>query len=140
LGFPTLVAFRHIYVGILKEKEGSELKHARLQADVYLFFVAHAHRDLVYICALSLCCTFFFCHDSSVVTIQFPFLFSGHTRQGLKCRICKLNVHVDCQEKVGRCQPKSRLLRRQKSTSEIETRIHEPIPDEESEYIVKQHR
>uniref|UniRef100_A0A1V1FKT3 Putative cysteine-rich protein 13 n=1 Tax=Reticulitermes speratus TaxID=60591 RepID=A0A1V1FKT3_9NEOP len=56
----------------------------------------------------------------------------GHTRQGLKCRICKLNVHVDCQEKVGRCQPKSRLLRRQKSTSEIETRIQEPIPDEES--------
>ncbi|GFG36671.1 hypothetical protein Cfor_11011, partial [Coptotermes formosanus] len=55
----------------------------------------------------------------------------GHTRQGLKCRICKLNVHVDCQEKVGRCQPKSRLLRRQKSTSEIETRIQEPIPDEE---------
>lgn len=56
----------------------------------------------------------------------------GHTRQGLKCRVCKLNVHVDCQEKVGRCQPKSRLLRRQKSTSEIETRIHEPLPDEEN--------
>ncbi|PNF14474.1 hypothetical protein B7P43_G00822 [Cryptotermes secundus] len=55
----------------------------------------------------------------------------GHTRQGLKCRVCKLNVHVDCQEKVGRCQPKSRLLRRQKSTSEIETRIQEPLPDEE---------
>ncbi|PSN45512.1 hypothetical protein C0J52_13160 [Blattella germanica] len=55
----------------------------------------------------------------------------GHTRQGLKCRVCKLNVHVDCQEKVGRCQPKSRLLRRQKSTSEIETRVQEPLPDEE---------
>ncbi|RZF34440.1 hypothetical protein LSTR_LSTR012191, partial [Laodelphax striatellus] len=54
----------------------------------------------------------------------------GHTRQGLKCRICKLNVHLDCQEKVGRCQTKSRLLRRQKSTSEIETRIT-PTQEEE---------
>ncbi|XP_071442734.1 uncharacterized protein Stacl isoform X5 [Hetaerina americana] len=47
----------------------------------------------------------------------------GHTRQGLKCRVCKLNVHVDCQEKAmgAKCQAKSRLLRRQKSTSEIET-------------------
>jgi hypothetical protein len=63
------------------------------------------------------------------------FVFPGHTRQGLKCRVCKLNVHVDCQDKVGRCQPKSRLLRRQKSTSEIETRIQEPVPDEESKYI-----
>lgn len=55
----------------------------------------------------------------------------GHTRQGLKCRNCKLNVHVDCQDKLGRCQPKSRLLRRQKSTSEIETRLPDP-PEEES--------
>uniref|UniRef100_A0A1B6CG85 Phorbol-ester/DAG-type domain-containing protein n=1 Tax=Clastoptera arizonana TaxID=38151 RepID=A0A1B6CG85_9HEMI len=47
----------------------------------------------------------------------------GHTRQGLKCRVCKLNVHIDCQEKVGKCQAKSRLLRRQKSTSDIETRL-----------------
>lgn len=49
-------------------------------------------------------------------------LLAGHTRQGLKCRHCKLNVHVDCQEEVqGRCQQKSRLLRRQKSTSELDT-------------------
>ncbi|VVC41251.1 SH3 domain,Protein kinase C-like, phorbol ester/diacylglycerol-binding domain [Cinara cedri] len=48
----------------------------------------------------------------------------GHTRQGLKCRVCKMNVHLDCQEKVtNRCQVKSRLLRRQKSTSEIETKM-----------------
>jgi len=47
----------------------------------------------------------------------------GHTRQGLKCRLCKLNVHIDCQERVGKCQTKSRLLRRQKSSSEIETRV-----------------
>nr|CAD7262092.1 unnamed protein product [Timema shepardi] len=59
---------------------------------------------------------------------------SGHARQGLKCRVCKMNVHVDCQGQVGRCQPKSRLLRRQKSTSEIETRIPDALPDEESEY------
>jgi hypothetical protein len=38
-------------MGILKEKEGSEIKNARLQADVFVFFLAHAHRDLVYICA-----------------------------------------------------------------------------------------
>ncbi|XP_066994255.2 SH3 and cysteine-rich domain-containing protein 3 isoform X5 [Anabrus simplex] len=55
----------------------------------------------------------------------------GHARQGLKCRTCKLNVHADCQDKLGRCQPKSRLLRRQKSTPEIESRIPEP-PDEET--------
>lgn len=54
----------------------------------------------------------------------------GHTRQGLKCRTCKLNVHADCQDKLGRCQPKSRLLRRQKSTSEIETRLAEPLDEE----------
>lgn len=59
-------------------------------------------------------------------------LISGHTRQGLKCRLCKTNVHVDCQEKVpAKCQPKSRLLRRQKSTSEIETRVTPAAPDEE---------
>ncbi|CAG9860266.1 unnamed protein product [Phyllotreta striolata] len=55
----------------------------------------------------------------------------GHTRQGLKCRICKMNVHVDCQEKASKCQTKARLLRRQKSTSEIETRVPEFNPDEE---------
>lgn len=42
-----------------------------------------------------------------------------------------MNVHLDCQEKVStKCQTKSRLLRRQKSTSEIETRIG-GMPDEE---------
>ncbi|VEN64189.1 unnamed protein product [Callosobruchus maculatus] len=55
----------------------------------------------------------------------------GHTRQGLKCRICKMNVHVDCQEKASKCQTKARLLRRQKSTSEIETRVPEPNVDDE---------
>lgn len=43
-----------------------------------------------------------------------------------------MNVHLDCQEKVTtRCQTKSRLLRRQKSTSEIETRIAGNMPEEE---------
>lgn len=59
----------------------------------------------------------------------------GHTRQGLKCRVCKLNVHVDCQEKVGKCQSKSRLLRRQKSTSEIETKVPETTVEEESKSV-----
>ncbi|XP_044736642.1 uncharacterized protein LOC123298621 [Chrysoperla carnea] len=56
----------------------------------------------------------------------------GHTRQGLKCRVCKMNVHVDCQEKATRCQSKSRLLRRQKSTSEIDTRFNEAAVEEET--------
>ncbi|GJQ87483.1 hypothetical protein Trydic_g19242 [Trypoxylus dichotomus] len=56
----------------------------------------------------------------------------GHTRQGLKCRICKMNVHVDCQEKAPKCEAKARLLRRQKSTSEIETRIPDVSAEEES--------
>ncbi|XP_018568029.1 uncharacterized protein LOC108908470 [Anoplophora glabripennis] len=57
----------------------------------------------------------------------------GHTRQGLKCRICKMNVHLDCQDKASKCQTKARLLRRQKSTSEIETRVPETnIEDEKS--------
>uniref|UniRef100_A0A2H1X3B4 SFRICE_029124 n=1 Tax=Spodoptera frugiperda TaxID=7108 RepID=A0A2H1X3B4_SPOFR len=56
----------------------------------------------------------------------------GHTRQGLRCRLCKLNVHTDCMPQVGRCQTKSRLLRRQKSTSEIEShRVLETAFDDE---------
>merc|ERR1719225_626797 len=49
-------------------------------------------------------------------------ILRGHTRQGLKCKLCRMNVHPDCQDGVPKCQPKSRLLRRQKSASEIETR------------------
>lgn len=59
-------------------------------------------------------------------------IVSGHTRQGLKCKVCKLNVHVDCQDKAAKCQQKSRLLRRQKSTSEIDTKVHEFQQAEES--------
>lgn len=58
-------------------------------------------------------------------------MFSGHTRQGLRCRICKFNVHVDCASQLGKCQAKQKLLRRQKSTSEIENRVD---IEEESEY------
>ncbi|XP_059476433.1 uncharacterized protein LOC132197273 isoform X8 [Neocloeon triangulifer] len=61
----------------------------------------------------------------------------GHTRQGLRCRVCKMNVHVDCQDNAKSCQSKSRLLRRQKSTSEIETRVNqEPPLDEETESVM----
>ncbi|XP_045485685.1 uncharacterized protein LOC110999062 isoform X3 [Pieris rapae] len=57
----------------------------------------------------------------------------GHTRQGLRCRVCKMNVHTDCMPQVGKCQTKSRLLRRQKSTSEIEAhRVQDPGYEEES--------
>ncbi|XP_053673953.1 uncharacterized protein LOC128724213 [Anopheles nili] len=49
----------------------------------------------------------------------------GHTRQGLRCRICKVNVHADCASQLPKCQVKQKLLRRQKSTSEIENRAVE---------------
>ncbi|CAH2075363.1 unnamed protein product, partial [Iphiclides podalirius] len=56
----------------------------------------------------------------------------GHTRQGLRCRMCKMNVHTDCMPQVGKCQTKSKLLRRQKSTSEIEShRVQETAFEEE---------
>ncbi|XP_028038610.1 uncharacterized protein LOC114249293 isoform X6 [Bombyx mandarina] len=57
----------------------------------------------------------------------------GHTRQGLRCRLCKMNVHTDCMPQVGKCQTKSRLLRRQKSTSEIEShRVQETAFEDET--------
>lgn len=46
-----------------------------------------------------------------------------------------MNVHLDCQDKASKCQTKARLLRRQKSTSEIETRIPETNIEDESESI-----
>ena len=33
-----------------------------------------------------------------------------------------MNVHPDCQIDAGKCTPKSRLLRRQKSASELDSR------------------
>ncbi|XP_071040260.1 uncharacterized protein [Parasteatoda tepidariorum] len=57
----------------------------------------------------------------------------GHVKQGLRCKLCKVNVHSECQEKLTTpCQPKTKLLRRQKSTSEIETKIPVPEPEEET--------
>ncbi|UYV69331.1 hypothetical protein LAZ67_6003260 [Cordylochernes scorpioides] len=50
-------------------------------------------------------------------------ILKGHTRQGLKCKLCKVNIHSGCQEKIGACQPKTRLLRRQRSTSDLETKL-----------------
>jgi len=48
-------------------------------------------------------------------------ILKGHSRQGWKCRLCKINVHGDCRSGVSRCLPKSRLLRRQKSNSELDS-------------------
>ncbi|XP_015786393.1 uncharacterized protein LOC107363641 isoform X8 [Tetranychus urticae] len=50
-------------------------------------------------------------------------ILRGHSRQGMKCKMCKLNCHSECTDKATKCQPKSRLLRRQKSTSEIEAKL-----------------
>ena len=59
---------------------------------------------------------------------------SGHTRQGLKCKLCRMNVHPDCQDQVPKCQPKSRLLRRQRSASELESRPFDT--EDDSEYLL----
>lgn len=58
-------------------------------------------------------------------------ILRGHVRQGLKCKLCKLNAHAECQDKAGRCQPKPRLLRRQRSASEIDTKVLSAEPEEE---------
>ncbi|XP_023227912.1 uncharacterized protein LOC111628370 [Centruroides sculpturatus] len=62
-------------------------------------------------------------------------ILRGHVRQGLKCKMCKMNVHADCQDKVSKCQPKPRLLRRQKSTSEIETKMLATEPEEDKQDV-----
>ncbi|UXI18520.1 DNA-directed RNA polymerase III subunit RPC3 [Sarcoptes scabiei] len=56
--------------------------------------------------------------------------------EGLKCRLCKLNVHAGgCQENAPKCQPKPRLLRKQKSASELEIKIALPQIDDESKCL-----
>nr|XP_029728859.1 uncharacterized protein LOC109418473 isoform X7 [Aedes albopictus] len=60
----------------------------------------------------------------------------GHTRQGLRCRICKVNVHADCASQLPKCQVKQKLLRRQKSTSEIENRTEVEEETEENDTIL----
>ncbi|XP_055949283.1 uncharacterized protein LOC129983710 isoform X6 [Argiope bruennichi] len=68
-------------------------------------------------------------------------ILRGHSRQGVRCKLCKMNVHAECQEKVkAACQPKPRLLRRQKSTSEIETKIAVPEPEEETPHSPQRKR
>lgn len=59
-------------------------------------------------------------------------ILRGHSRQGLKCKMCRLNVHpTDCQLRAPKCQPKSSLLRRQKSASEIESRpVYHELDDD----------
>jgi len=57
-------------------------------------------------------------------------ILRGHTRQGLKCKLCRMNVHPECQEKVVKCAPKSKLLRRQKSASEFDGRVGEGGEDD----------
>jgi len=59
-------------------------------------------------------------------------ILRGHSRQGWKCRLCKINVHGDCRSGVSRCLPKSRLLRRQKSSSELDSSmISDNLPDDD---------
>lgn len=66
-------------------------------------------------------------------------ILRGHARQGVKCKVCRMNVHPECQDEVPRCQPKLKLLRRQKSASELESRGMEGDDDSgfsaEPEYL-----
>ena len=45
-------------------------------------------------------------------------IMKGNTRQGLKCKLCRMNVHGECQDKVVKCQPKAKFSR-MKSGSEM---------------------
>merc|ERR1719189_596378 len=45
-------------------------------------------------------------------------IMKGNTRQGLKCKLCRMNVHPECQDRVVKCQPKAKFSR-MKSGSEM---------------------
>merc|ERR1719284_696283 len=45
-------------------------------------------------------------------------IMKGNTRQGLKCKLCRMNIHAECRDKVVKCQPKAKFSR-MKSGSEI---------------------
>nr|XP_054757627.1 uncharacterized protein LOC129263744 isoform X2 [Lytechinus pictus] len=54
-------------------------------------------------------------------------LLKGIMRQGLRCKVCKANVHHRCMESVSSCSgpaspDKRKMLRRQKSTTDLDTR------------------
>lgn len=60
---------------------------------------------------------------SFLFILNFLCLYAGHIKQGLRCRACKANAHVDCAPLLPKCQAKPKVLRRQKSTSEIVNRV-----------------
>merc|ERR1712107_352429 len=43
----------------------------------------------------------------------------GNTRQGLKCRLCRMNVHGECQDRVVKCTPKAKFSRMKSTGSEL---------------------
>jgi len=45
-------------------------------------------------------------------------IMKGNSRQGLKCKLCRMNIHAECQDKVIKCQPKAKFSRT-KSGSEM---------------------
>merc|ERR1719305_862494 len=45
-------------------------------------------------------------------------IMKGNSRQGLKCKLCRMNIHAECQDKVVKCQPKAKFSR-MKSGSEM---------------------
>ena len=46
-------------------------------------------------------------------------IMKGNTRQGLKCKLCRMNVHPECQDKVVKCQPKAKFSRVKSTGSEM---------------------
>merc|ERR1719410_2551325 len=45
-------------------------------------------------------------------------IMKGNTRQGLKCKLCRMNIHAECRDKVVKCQPKAKFSK-MKSGSEM---------------------
>ena len=44
-------------------------------------------------------------YPSFRLTLLSATLAEGHSRQGLKCKMCKINVHFgDCQDRAPKCQ------------------------------------
>lgn len=54
----------------------------------------------------------------------------GHSRQGLRCKLCRTNVHTYCQDKVAKCNSKTKLLfRRETCATDMVDRLRKEVQD-----------
>lgn len=52
----------------------------------------------------------------------------GHSRQGLRCKLCRTNVHTYCQDKVEKCNSKTKLLfRRETCATDMVDRLRKEV-------------